>query len=279
MNPEGFLLVEGHEGVKQDHGGVCRCVGKGLRWGEGRGREGGVFLDGGVGEGEGGLDVKGEEGHFDIGDDDGSAGEGKEETKAGERQSDGVIKWERVSTLWTWTKDQKSAITVSHCRTREGHRNPTGTEIENNQSATQNQANPGRGHPRPMAQWPIPGLEHPINQYGHYPDTPIFQFIFPCYPSPSSSSSPSPQYLSRYGPGSCTIVSSTLLYLNPPSSTEPPSFQTPPATSAFSLRRVFKPTLIHLSRPHTSQTPSTNWLSIHILARVPRSGSHRPSKQ
>ena len=71
MNPEGFLLVKGHEGVKQDHGGVGRCIGKGLRWGEGRGGEGGVFLDGRVGEGERGLDVKGEEGHFDIGDDDG----------------------------------------------------------------------------------------------------------------------------------------------------------------------------------------------------------------
>jgi len=66
--PKGFLLIEGDEGVKQDYRGVRRGISEGLWRGEGRGGEGDVFLDRRVCEGEGGLDVKGEEGHFDIGE-------------------------------------------------------------------------------------------------------------------------------------------------------------------------------------------------------------------
>lgn len=200
-------------------------------------------------------------------------GRGKEETKAGERQSDGVIKWERVSTLWTWTKD---AITVSHCGREKGIATQLEPKYRTANQPPRTRPIPGRGHPRPNGPVANP---RPRPTTATIRTPPFFLFIFPCYSSPSSSSSPLPQSLSRYGPGSCTIVSFTLLYLNPPSSTEPPSFQTPPATSAFSLRRVFKPTLIHLSRPHTSQTPSTNWLSIYNPAKVPLFGSHRPSKQ
>jgi hypothetical protein len=63
MYPKGFLLVEGDEGVKEDDGGISRGVGEGLRWREGGSWESGMFLDGRVGEGERGLDVKVEEGH------------------------------------------------------------------------------------------------------------------------------------------------------------------------------------------------------------------------
>lgn len=63
MYPKGFLLVEGDEGVKEDDGGVCRGIGECLRWGERGGGEGRVFLYGGLGESEGGLDVKGVDGH------------------------------------------------------------------------------------------------------------------------------------------------------------------------------------------------------------------------
>jgi hypothetical protein len=63
MYPEGFLLIERDKGIKEDYGGVHGCVGKSLRGREGRGREGGMFLDRGVGEGKGGFDVKGQWGH------------------------------------------------------------------------------------------------------------------------------------------------------------------------------------------------------------------------
>jgi hypothetical protein len=101
MNPKGFLLVEGDEGVKEDYRCVGRSICKGLRRGEGRGGEGGMFLDGRVGEGKGRLDVKGEEGHFDIGMGRCAAGEGKRWDESG---GDGK-RWRykmgmRVSTLW-----------------------------------------------------------------------------------------------------------------------------------------------------------------------------------
>jgi len=62
--PEGFLLVERDKGVEEDHGSVHGSVGKSLRGGEGRGRKGGMILDGRVGEGKGGFDVKGERRHL-----------------------------------------------------------------------------------------------------------------------------------------------------------------------------------------------------------------------
>jgi hypothetical protein len=61
--PKGFLLVKGDEGVKEDDGSISRGIGEGLRRREGGSWEGGLFLDGRVGEGEGGFDVKVEEGH------------------------------------------------------------------------------------------------------------------------------------------------------------------------------------------------------------------------
>jgi hypothetical protein len=74
-------------------------------------------------------------------------------------------------------------------------------------------------------------------------------------------------------------VSWSLLCLRPPSSTGPPSFQTPPATPASSLSRLSMPTLMHLRRRHTSQTPYTNWLSTPTPAKVPPSGSFPLSKR
>jgi hypothetical protein len=79
VHPKRFLLVEGDEGVKEDDGGVCRGISEGLRWREWGGGESSVFLDGGVGEGERGLDVKGVDGH-DGGWEEG--GEGKREQMA-----------------------------------------------------------------------------------------------------------------------------------------------------------------------------------------------------
>lgn len=154
MNPEGFLLVEGDEGVKEDDGCVGRSIGEGLRWGEGRGGECGVFLDGRVGEGEGRLDVKGEERHFDIewGVRSGG-GEGGDES--GETERDGVIKWEGSLDLWTW--NQRSLWSGERAEQSQWEMMPAWPMA-------------GRGHP--FAANPRPRLSHPTPFSGQ----PMFSF-------------------------------------------------------------------------------------------------------
>lgn len=76
MHPKRFLLIERDEGIKKDYGSVGRGICEGLRWGERRGGKSSVFLNGRVGESEGGLDVKREEGHVDIGGGGGWEGKG-----------------------------------------------------------------------------------------------------------------------------------------------------------------------------------------------------------
>src|SRR5712672_2540581 len=97
-------------------------------------------------------------------------------------------------------------------------------------------------------------------------DLPSSNPVWPCSPSSSSSSSSPSSPSTPYS--STTVSSIPLLHPTPPSSKEPLSVRTAPATPAYSPCRHFKPTLKHLpgSRPNTSQTPSTNWLSISKLA-------------
>src|SRR5579863_5816488 len=176
-------------------------------------------------------------------------------------ERDGVIKWDEKSR----PVDLEPGSEINdHCLTlsvgSEGRSAVrTGARLDCREVRTANQnPSPGPG----QSSLPVEAIRSTANPrprplVGHYPNNPHFSSIFPCSPSPPSSLS-SPQSLPPYGPSSYTIVSFILLYLNPPSSTEPPSFQTPPATSASSLPRLSNLTLILLPRLHTSQTPCTN---------------------
>lgn len=106
-------------------------------------------------------------------------------------------------------------------------------------------------------------------------DRPSSNPVRACSPSSPSNSSSSPSLPS---PSSCTTASFIRILYSPPSSTEPPFFQTQPATPASSPSRPFKPTLKHLpgSRPQAPQTPSINWL---LIPKVTPLGSFRLSKQ
>jgi len=106
-------------------------------------------------------------------------GRGKEETKAGERQSDGVIKWERVSTLWDL--DQGSEIS-DHGLTLLNERRASQPNWNRNREQPISHPEPGQSGSRPSA--PNGPVANPRPRTSHQPirppsGHPHFSIYFP----------------------------------------------------------------------------------------------------